>query len=67
MPGLVRASFGLYNTHEEVDIQVEALEGIALGEIQGNYVQDPASGEYHPVGWAPDFRRFFSIDGKSPG
>lgn len=58
MPGLVRASFGLYNTLAEVDYLVEALTKIARGEYRGDYVQDRASGDYAPRGWQPDFRSF---------
>ncbi|MEW6568120.1 MAG: aminotransferase class V-fold PLP-dependent enzyme [Chloroflexota bacterium] len=54
MPGFVRASFGLYNTREEVDTLAEALAAIARGELRGTYVQDPHSGDYHPVTWSPD-------------
>jgi cysteine desulfurase/selenocysteine lyase len=64
MPGLVRASFGLYNTREEVDMFVEALNRIAYGEYKGKYVQDTASGEYYPENWAPDFERYFSFAGR---
>ena len=48
MPGLVRVSFGLYNTTEEVDQLVDALRAIQAGDYHGQYLQDPASGEYHP-------------------
>jgi len=61
VPGMVRISFGLYNTIEEVDAVVGALQRIARGEYQGQYVQDLASGEYHPQGWKVDFERYFSI------
>lgn len=61
MPGLVRASFGMYNTPEEVDVLVGALEDIATGRYRGTYVQDPASGDYTAVGWAPDFSRYFTL------
>jgi selenocysteine lyase/cysteine desulfurase len=66
MPGLVRISFGLYNTARDVDVLVEALGRIARGEYQGKYTQDQASGEYLPVGWAPDFERYFSLSGVVP-
>ena len=62
MPGLIRASFGLYNTLEEVDILVGALQSIAAGDYQGEYVQDPASGEYTPLGWEPKFEDYFSMN-----
>jgi selenocysteine lyase/cysteine desulfurase len=61
MPGLIRASFGLYNTQEDVDAFVEALKAIASGAYTGNYVQDMASGEFHPEGWTPDFHAYFSL------
>jgi selenocysteine lyase/cysteine desulfurase len=61
MPGLVRASFGLYNTIDEVDALVEALDCITRGKFRGKYSQDKASGEYLPLGWAPDFNRYFSL------
>jgi len=58
MPGMVRASFGLYNTPEEVDTLVDALENISTGKYSGDYDQDFASGEYTPKGWKPDFRSY---------
>jgi selenocysteine lyase/cysteine desulfurase len=61
MPGLVRASFGLYNTVEEVDAFAAALEKIARGEYHGRYHQEKASGDYVPEGWAPEFAGYFSL------
>lgn len=61
MPGLIRASFGFYNTTREIDIFVESLKDIADGRYQGEYIQDRASGEFHPVGWEPKFEEHFSI------
>jgi len=61
MPGLIRASFGLYNNLEEVDVLVEALNRIARGEYRGRYTQDIASGEYSLEGWQPEFNRYFAI------
>ena len=61
MPGLIRASFGLYNTLEEVDILVDALTRISLGEYKGNYIQNKATGEYSPVGWEPNFVDYFKL------
>lgn len=60
MPGLIRASFGLYNSLEDVDSLVDALTKIVHGDYQGVYRQDIASGEFHPDGWQPDFERYFS-------
>jgi selenocysteine lyase/cysteine desulfurase len=61
MPGLVRASFGLYNTLDEVDRFVEALEKIARGEYKGQYKQDKASGDFVPEGWKPAFENYFRL------
>jgi hypothetical protein len=61
MPGLVRVSFGLYNTKDEVDMLAEALGCIVRGDYQGKYGQDTASGEFHPDGWKPDFGKYFSF------
>lgn len=61
MPGLVRASFGLYNTPEDVDILVDALHRISRGEYQGEYIQDKASGEFMPKNWNPEFDAYFSV------
>ena len=61
MPGMVRASFGLYNSSDEIEALIEALRAILLGNYQGNYVQERASGEFIPQGWNPEFDRFFSI------
>jgi cysteine desulfurase / selenocysteine lyase len=58
MPGLIRMSFGLSNTTSDTDELVEALEKIIHGEITGSYRQDIATGEFHPVGWKPDFNAF---------
>src|SRR3990170_2631604 len=58
MPGLVRMSFGLYNTIDEVDRFIEALARISRGEYKGHYVQDQTSGEYRAPDWSPDFGAF---------
>ncbi len=61
MPGLVRISFGLYNTIEEIDALTEALKAIAAGKYYGQYVQEIASGEFHAQGWQPDFEAYFKL------
>jgi selenocysteine lyase/cysteine desulfurase len=60
-PGLVRASFGCYNTAEEVDCFVDLLARIAAGDVDGDYEQDPASGAYWPRGYQPDFEPYFVL------
>ena len=61
MPGMVRISFGLYNTLDEIDALIEALQKIAAGKYHGHYTQDRATGEFHPKGWEPEFEKFYSL------
>jgi selenocysteine lyase/cysteine desulfurase len=61
MPGLIRASFGLYNSFEDVDGLIEALARIAQGDYQGVYTQEVATGEYHAAGWQPNFTKYFDF------
>jgi cysteine desulfurase / selenocysteine lyase len=65
MPGLIRASFGIYNTQEDVDELIEALTCITEGKYGGEYIQDRASGEYMPKGWQPDFDQYVSFSHSS--
>lgn len=62
MPGLIRASFGLYNTLEEVERFAEAVRAIADGKYRKVYTQEPATGEYLPDGWEPNFAEYFKLD-----
>lgn len=59
LPGAVRASFGLYNTVEEVDRLVETVSLIARGGYHQHYELDKERGEYHPQGLAFDFVKYF--------
>jgi selenocysteine lyase/cysteine desulfurase len=61
LPGLVRISFGCYNTIEEVDHAMDVLARIVAGDIQGEYEQDPKSGAYWPRGYEPDYERYFAL------
>lgn len=61
MPGVVRASFGMYNTEAEVDRFAYALRDISQGNYQGTYRQQKSSGDYYAVGWEPDLNRFFKL------
>jgi len=60
MPGMIRASFGLYNTFADVDALIEALSCIASNQYKGHYTQVISTGEYMPAGWQPDFKAYFS-------
>jgi selenocysteine lyase/cysteine desulfurase len=66
LPGLVRMSFGCYNTHEEVDHLIQVLARIAEGDIQGDYEQDTASGAYWPRGYQPRYEDYFSLSRSEP-
>lgn len=48
VPGLVRVSIGMYNTTEEIDRLVQALQAISMGD-HGRYQVDTASGQYTPT------------------
>ncbi len=61
MPGMVRASFGMYNTIADVDALVHALTIITRGEFKGDYSQNRATGEYGAQGWAPNLAHHFSL------
>ena len=61
MPGMVRVSFGLYNTVQEVNILIDALQKISAGKYRGKYIQDKATGEYSPAGWQADFSDYFKL------
>ena len=62
IPGLVRASFGCYNTLEEIDRLVETVARAATGDYQGDYVIDRPSGNYYPLGLDPAFTDpYFSL------
>ena len=58
---MIRASFGLYNTKDEVDWLADVLTHIVRGEYRGHYLQDKASGEFKPQGWTPDFGKYFVL------
>ena len=61
MPGMLRASIGLYNTREDIDIFIDAIDCIIKGKYSGQYKQNQATGEFIPIGWQPDFERFYSF------
>ncbi len=61
LPGLVRISFGCYNTREEVDWLVHALGNIARGEIAGDYEQDMATGTFRERTFQPDLEEYFRL------
>ena len=48
VPGMVRISFGIYNTKQEIDLLAQALEAIASGN-HGEYTVDEKTGQYSPT------------------
>ncbi len=62
MPGMVRASFGCYNTSDDVDRLVTMLERISRGEYQGDYELIPGTGEHLPRGFQETFADYFLLD-----
>lgn len=52
LPGMVRASFGIYTVESEVDRLAETLKVISRSEYRGKYRLDPFHGTYHPEGFA---------------
>ena len=50
LPGMVRISFGFYNTPEEIDILVDSLIELRINEVEikNRYRIDPNTGEYVP-------------------
>ncbi|MBC7740207.1 MAG: aminotransferase class V-fold PLP-dependent enzyme, partial [Candidatus Saccharibacteria bacterium] len=61
VPGMVRISFGMYNSLEDIDRLAEALEHIAAGRLGTTYQQDRNSGAYSPEGSDIDPAAAFSI------
>jgi cysteine desulfurase / selenocysteine lyase len=61
MAGLVRVSFGIYNTLTEIDVLADALQAIARGAYHGRYIQDLATGDIWPEGWMPPTISAFSL------
>lgn len=61
MPGMVRASFGCYNTTADVDRLVEMVRRVAAGDYAGDYRLDRASGEYSPANYHEPMADFFLL------
>ena len=62
MPGMVRASFGCYNTTEDVDRLVAMLERISRGDYQGDYELIRNTGEYIPRDFDEPLADYFLLD-----
>ncbi len=62
MPGLVRASFGCYNTMADVDQLIEMLGPVARGESRATYRLHASSGEYVPAGYVDPLPDYFTLE-----
>ena len=58
-PGMVRISFGAYNSFDDVDALVEMLRRITRNEYRGRYYPIPESGEYAPAGHRDSMADYF--------
>jgi selenocysteine lyase/cysteine desulfurase len=64
-PGLVRISFGAYNSLQDVDALIEMLWRITCKEYHGEYLPVPESGEYLPAGYRDTIAESFSLTRKN--
>ena len=60
MPGLIRISFGLYNTTDEIDALIYSIKEIQKGNFKGDYLQNKRTGEFYPRDWKVDYKKYFS-------
>ena len=51
VPGMIRISFGIYNTKSEIDRFIKMIDMIVSGEYKGRYAVDKRSGEAYPAGF----------------
>jgi cysteine desulfurase / selenocysteine lyase len=61
IPGAVRASLGVYNSCEDIDLFVDALTRISKNQYRGRYSLDPRSGEYHCPDFNPGIQNYFTL------
>lgn len=66
LPGMVRASFGCYNTTSDVDRLIDMLLRIKAGDFVGQYEIDESSGEYAPRDYLDPLADFFLLDPGRP-
>ncbi|GAB4168312.1 MAG: aminotransferase class V-fold PLP-dependent enzyme [Calditrichia bacterium] len=62
MPGLIRASFGCYNTFEDIDKLIDMLKVINESKFEGKYCQDQKTGEFKPEGWVEPVKDYFALE-----
>ena len=62
LPGMVRMSFGLYSTKDDVDRMVEMLNRVAAGDYAGSYRKTPGLCSFVPEDYEDDMSAHFSLD-----
>jgi len=62
VPGMVRVSFGVYNSRADVDALVQALHRVARGDHAAGYVEDVRSGKFSHPDYRPPFADYLSLD-----
>ncbi len=61
VPGMVRVSFGIYNTEEEIDYFLKALDAVLKNGSSVSYAMNPQTGEYSPEGKDLDYGKFWHL------
>jgi hypothetical protein len=61
IPGMVRASLGLYNDGEDIRHFLSELVRLAEKGPRLDYTQDKATGAFLPKGYAHDLAGYFSL------
>lgn len=67
VPGMVRISFGHYNSAHDIGALVAALGCVARGEHGGDYQLDRRSGEFSAAGWNPRLELYFRLGAARQG
>jgi len=61
MPGMVRMSFGCYNSIKDIDRLAEMIERITKGDYKGEYEIDKVSGDYIPKNFTEPLKEYFLL------
>ena len=61
LPGTIRASFGIYNSKDEIERFCKVLEKIIQDGYSGEYVLNPEKGEYMPKDFKIDMGQYFEF------
>jgi cysteine desulfurase / selenocysteine lyase len=64
-PGMVRISFGAYNTADDVDAAVDMLTRISKHDYRGHYYQVQESGDFRPAAYDDAIHKYFSMRSNS--